>query len=94
MATGEPGVTIVLPAVRHLAASVRQSCVKCDWKAVFWLNFVEAGILQGLSAEAEVQNLYLQLWELKILAELLGKGSELPVDPEGFAGGFARAGSW
>jgi len=49
-ATGEPGVTIVLPAVRHLAASVQQSCVKCDRKAVFWLSFVEAGILQGPSA--------------------------------------------
>ncbi len=49
-ATGEPGVTIVLPAVRHLAASVQQSCVTCDRKVVFWLSFVEAGILRGPSA--------------------------------------------
>jgi hypothetical protein len=38
-----------------------------------WLMFVWVGILSGLPAKAEIQNLYLQSWQLEILPELFGQ---------------------
>jgi hypothetical protein len=58
----------------------------------FWLMFVWVGILSGLPAKAEIQNLYLQSWQLKVLAELLGQRLQLPVEAEGSVGGCGSAG--
>jgi hypothetical protein len=84
-----------LDVVCHPEVGILGGCARSGWALLVGsgLVFVEAGILQGLSAWAEVQDFSLQLGELKVLMELLGEDSQLSVKKEGSARGSWRVGS-